>query len=72
MPVTGLSKTGTKQNSTIIVECCFFSTGLSSNSITESRTWGLRDSILFSIVTVFSQLFVPWFSLHGMCSDKVI
>lgn len=58
MPVTELSKAGTTQNSTIIVECCFFSTGLSSDCIAKSRTWGCEGQYFVFFCDIFSQLFV--------------
>lgn len=67
-----ISKAGTKQNSTRIVECCFFSTGLSSECIANSRTCGLRKRVLFPSVTIFSQCFVPWSFLHGVWIDLTI
>lgn len=45
--LSGISKAGRKQNSTRIVDCCFFSTDLSSECIAKSRTCGFERQDFF-------------------------
>lgn len=53
--LSGISKAGTKQNSTRIVDCCFFSTGLSSECIAKSTICGFeREDFVFFCDNGFS------------------
>lgn len=40
--LSGVSKAGTKQNSTRTVDCCLFSTRSSFECLAKPRTWGFE------------------------------
>lgn len=72
--LSGISKAGTKQNSTRIVDYCFFNTDLSSEYIAKSRICGFerQDFFVSFCHNVFSVFFVSWFFLQGVWSDKTM
>lgn len=45
--LSGISKAGTKQNSTRIVDCSYFSTGLSSECVAKSTICGFERGVCF-------------------------
>ena len=53
--LSGISKAGTKQNRTRIVDCCFYSTGSSFECIAKSRTCGFerQDFVSFFFFNKF-------------------
>lgn len=57
--LSGISKAGTKQNSTRIVDYCFFNTDLSSECIAKSRICGFerQDFFVSFCHNVFSVFF---------------
>lgn len=56
--LSGISKAGTEQNSTSIVDYCFFSTRSSFESIAKSRTCGFeRQDFVFFCDSIFSAFF---------------
>lgn len=57
--LSGISKAGMKQNSTRIVDCCFFSTGFSSEYITKSITWGFEKQEFVSFCDKVFSAFCP-------------
>lgn len=63
--LSGISKAGTKQNSTRIVDYCFFNTDLSSECIAKSRICGFERQDFF--VSFCHNVFSVFLSHGSFC-----